>query len=70
MRQIYNKASANHLQKMPGEWKKADVVSVYKKKNDKQLLKTIDQYLYCQSVVKFLRGYSITQCLSFSSKIT
>ena len=30
--------------------------------------KTIDQYLYCRSAVKFLRGYSIIQCLNILSK--
>ena len=61
---ICGKSSTNHLQKMlekgcfPNEWKKANVVPVLKK-NGKQLLKNyIDQYLYCQSAVKFLGGYS------------
>ena len=39
-------------------------------KNDKQLLKNVDQYLYCQSAVKFWSCYSIAQCLTFSFRIT
>ena len=40
------------------------------KKMTNSYLKTIAQYLYCQSAVKFWRDYSSTQCLSFSSKTT
>ena len=54
----------------PNAWKKANVVHVHKKKWQTSYLKTIDQYLYCHSAVKFWRGYSITQCLNFSSRIT
>ena len=50
------------------EWKKANVVPVHSYK--KQLLKNIDQYLYCQSSVKLWTGYSKFQCLKFSSRIT
>ena len=44
-------------------------VSVLKKMTN-SYLKTIVQYLYCQSALKFWRDYSATQCLSFSSKTT
>ena len=36
----------------PNKWKQANVALVHKK-NEKKLLKTIDQYLYFQSAVKF-----------------
>ena len=36
----------------PNEWKKANVVSVHKKMTN-SYQKAIDQYLYCQSAVKF-----------------
>ena len=50
------------------ELKKANVVPFHKKMTS-SYLKTIDQYLCCRSAVKFWRGYSLIQCLNFSSKI-
>ena len=42
----------------PSDWKKANVVPVFKK-GDKQLLKDFVQFLYSPSLVKFLKDYFI-----------
>ena len=52
----------------PNNWKKPNVVSI-RKKDDKQLYKTIGLFLYCQHVVKFLRELFSTLSLNISKKI-
>ena len=43
----------------PDTWKLANVTPIFKK-GDKQLIKTIDQYLFYQFVVKLLKKLSLT----------
>ena len=50
------------------EWKKANVVPVHKK-NGKQLLKNYRPVSLLPICSKFWRGYSVTECLNFLSKI-
>ena len=48
---------------------KKEVLFLFIRNVTKSYLKNINQYLHCQSGVKFFRSYYETQCLNFSSII-
>ena len=52
----------------PSEWKKENIVPIYKK-SDKQKLKIIVRFLYFRSVVKSLKDLFLKECLIISPLI-
>ena len=54
-------------EKFPSEWKKANLVLVFKKNSEE--LKNYRSIFYCLLQAKYLKGFCMTACSSFSPRI-
>ena len=50
----------------PSKWKKGNIAPIHKKGDKHKILKIINQFLYFRFVVKYLKDFFLTKCLSFS----